>query len=1157
MPPLILEDVSLGRKHKQFNKLVKDAANTSLDAINTDESDLDNLLKIEIACKTRKAEYILEVFKCKDMLYISKAIKHSTWLIKDKQYSHFINPTYLHNELFPNMLKRGINKLMLHIRLNLKDEIRVEEFYHYVKDRQPQDAYKWLQNCSLGFIETVIKEESNDLPVHILKRLCEKSFSILKIFNETTGRFYGSTMSKTLFLIKKEPEKFLDLLENVQYYRLPAFGPKYTKILMEKCPQRILDNFPKFAKCVDCECFSKYLKPDEIQSFLLKHVKNDELDFIYTYNNFIHFIKRMPQKGRFEFIQKIFIDKDLKEELGDCDRLGVAMSSKQSNSVQNSYVWYKFAPFDVAFVEIKKLIRAESSPIERNSMMIVLLKCAGNNLNDIRTVLQYYHDKHINEPFKFKIQFVNTAISNIKAIKNHETWSLLNTLFHSMEVYVESENNVQKCIEIIIVHNVIVGETNQEIVIKKFSFNTMKSFAKILNQEEKTKLFSFLYDHLQTQLTSQEINDKTSLVDNIGIIKNILLLIQDWKKHISDFPFVWNKIQELMRIKKDNSWDVDFSFVYNLNKAWRRHMFKESIALSPTEIVFMNALKHDPNLLVLYNNDIKTLCEKETMSLRMFLSKLRTYWPQNLAIAWKEYYFERLENSSVHKFLIQNLISLLSQKELLSILKKYAPSEKKINWSEENERLLSIRKNIAKLMHMSRPLLPIEVVLLYAKGDYLQFTVPSLTSILQNSSQIQTKMDIPLFMNAPVSLQKIGINFAFNKLQSKELKPLLSDLWMSTKNSSIRAVLFKLTFDGLCKEKNDAEAEELWKILESFIENLSSEENKNIYNMLGKIKTVPLSIRGRYYMRSYILLKSLPPKANCHYLLDRIIDYAPEVMDLLESDFVEEILIKPMTETLNTTKCEYFSVIASYLLQCKDIAEQNERFERILSPLLDNYLPRYHEEHEQKRYVRCNIEKLLESLTLNVKDTILKKKNVIPLKMFKDILIKLENSLSMVENYQTFTAWKLTLAFIQVTHANEKLLPAFEPGNLDDSVHEKLWEKFIFDISVPLAKEIIDILNENVKAYSLAIVTLFGETFEEFLRNICYYNRNDLLKYILQSSESEGTYIFVTHSFIPFTGTDEDKEKLKNIKELIKLHPSPIVQIHYHNKLDNSRIESF
>ncbi|KAF9411295.1 hypothetical protein HW555_009860 [Spodoptera exigua] len=216
-----LKGDTLGEKRRYFNKLVADAVASKhyeLTPIDYTNSDIDNLLKIEIACKTRNVDYVIEVMKSKDMLYASTAIKKPTWLITDPQYANIINPEYLHTQLKPYMTTKAFNKLMLHIRLNLKDESRVETFYEYLKETE--NACKWLHNCSILFIENVIKTKRL-VPEWMFKRLCQRSVQFLSYHTRVESD--RLTVNRVLlFFLKRHTIDVLDILDktitDIVYY---------------------------------------------------------------------------------------------------------------------------------------------------------------------------------------------------------------------------------------------------------------------------------------------------------------------------------------------------------------------------------------------------------------------------------------------------------------------------------------------------------------------------------------------------------------------------------------------------------------------------------------------------------------------------------------------------------------------------------------------------------------------------------------------------------------------------------------------------------------------------------------------------------------------------------------------------------------------------
>ncbi|GBP17312.1 hypothetical protein EVAR_17800_1 [Eumeta japonica] len=67
-----------------------------------------------------------------NMLFVGKALK-STWLITDPRHAHVINPKYLEEELFPQMMTTAVNKMLHRIYIHLKDEERCYDFYQHYK----------------------------------------------------------------------------------------------------------------------------------------------------------------------------------------------------------------------------------------------------------------------------------------------------------------------------------------------------------------------------------------------------------------------------------------------------------------------------------------------------------------------------------------------------------------------------------------------------------------------------------------------------------------------------------------------------------------------------------------------------------------------------------------------------------------------------------------------------------------------------------------------------------------------------------------------------------------------------------------------------------------------------------------------------------------
>ncbi|KAF9404726.1 hypothetical protein HW555_014195 [Spodoptera exigua] len=575
MKSLTLKGETLGEKRRHFNKLVADAVASKryeLTPIDYTHSDIYNLLKIEIACKTRNVDYVIEVMKSKDMLFASTAIKKSTWLITDPQYANIINPEYLHTQLKPYMTTKAFNKLILHIRLNLKDESRVEAFYEHLKSTR--NSEKWLQNCSIPFIENAI---SYWVPVWCFRRLLKKSAHFLTFEKYIDVDAYPEDRQAAyLPMLKSRTSDVLDILEDTsRELFVVEMGKKRTEFLMKKYPQRVLENIKMYRWAIDMSVIARYMNKNEIAAFLCKNAS--DMGFCHDHKILIHFIKNMPEEERVKFIQKSFID--------------------------------------------------------RTEMIF---------------------DKN-------EISFIDS------------------------------------------------------------SFRT----------------------------TSEGFASESDFRDTLNKMESVLILLKDFNKTLSDYPFITKKIQDLNKIRQVNKWFVDMSCLYNVNKSWRKYMLEDSLSLSLCEETCLNALKHKPQLLTRHDKQIYTLQTNDAVSLRRVLAKLRVYWPDSLAWHWSKAYMQHLNGPTGHKAIIKGLFMLLSQDQVIELAKRYVPKNFKINWCLTDHTKINIRINIAKHLHLARPLVPLETVLWYAKGDYVQYAMQSHIAIWSALSEVDMGKNLSKFYDAP------------------------------------------------------------------------------------------------------------------------------------------------------------------------------------------------------------------------------------------------------------------------------------------------------------------------------------------------------------------------------------------------------------------------
>ncbi|KAL0810953.1 hypothetical protein ABMA28_010247 [Loxostege sticticalis] len=1137
MAPLVLEGNNLGERHRYYNRVLKETIISNRgetpDKISHDDNDIDNFLKIDIASHNRDVNYILEVLKCKDLLYVTRAIKKSKWLIKDDNYSHIINPKYLHKELFPHMMSKAKSKLVLHIRLHLRDEKRVKQFYKYYKQFDKKIATKWLEHCPLQFALDEVRNHGVDVSKSTLKRLCRRSFEFLKRFAVTCKKPYWyeiSHLDEVKFLVKHNVEEFLNVTDSCSRSYLPCFKDKHLKIIMKKCPERILNNFYHYFHAVKHPNLIKYMNKKSITDFLMNCLKTvDFSGFCSKIDAFMFFLSKIAYADRIQVLKACYgIEWDGPD---DFNLLFNAVDNKFTTPC--NFRWHQCAPYDIAFQEITKLINENEIKSDvRLSMLNTLLYSAGSNFYNISHLLKYYHDVHINEPHKYKKSFVNELLSCVAYYKfDSGMWKLLDDIFCSMEVYMNSSLDVTKCAEAIIVDITIHDQNVPEIIERKFQFDTLKCYKNKLSVVEREKLFEYLYNSQVKKIKEATITNEKEFKEVFESLENTLKLLTDWNKNVTAYPILLNKLQEWIKIIKQFDWDIDLSSIYNLHKPWRKYLFDDSFILYPSQPVMLNALKHNQNMLNMFKKSVDCIRYDEKISLLPVLSKLKIYYADTLAKEWTNEYLSRLNEPGKQKVVIQSLSVLLSQKDFLDIAKKYVPQETKINWEKADKIECDCQRYFANNIHRVRPLPPTDAVLWFAKGDYLKFAVTSLNATLAKVSHVDREEYISKLISVPVSLQKHGIRMAIAKLTIEKLIPIFETIWESTKNSSIRTILFLTTHKILCIQTRKSRILKLWKMLKFFIENLSDRVDSRIKRKIYNVGKVPKIIQVDYFMTGFLCFKRLPDKLAEKYK-NVIINKSGGIVETCDRKFIEDEILGSVDDFPSKSSF-VVSFFARYLLSITDTEMELTIYESRIKPLFSS------------EYYSCENSKILiNNLFTNLLDHVLRNKTV-PVNLFKKLRDHFKNKLTFPEDYVALRMWEVTCDLVEI-------LERHTPNNYetkDDILNTAVLTEF--------GKACLKHLQNDTKLLESPIPAFecFMKTIEEMF-DFYEMHKLKIYKYMLEDQNTVENYILVL-KMLPIGllwGDDEEKEREEIIKILCS-HPSKEFQILCHQYLLYSKTQ--
>ncbi|KAF9805809.1 hypothetical protein SFRURICE_009441 [Spodoptera frugiperda] len=495
---------------------------------------------------------------------------------------------------------------------------------------------------------------------------------------------------------------------------------------------------------------------------------------------------------------------------------------------------------------------------------------------------------------------------------------------------------------------------------------------------------------------------------------------------------------------------------------------------------------------------------------------------------------QSLNELTGQKAVIKGLFVLLTAKQVVELSKKYIPNDFSINWGDTDQTDIIMRKNIAKHLYIARPLVPLDTVLWYAKGDYLQYSVPSLNAMIPNLDVVESEEYLPKLLNAPVSLQKFGLHLAFRKFKPNELKSIFSNVWNSSNNSSIRGVVFEHTYNQICIVKHESTEKDLWQLLSMFIDNLSSEESAAIHKKLSEVAGVPVSIRGDYYMKSYEYLTSLPESADCKKYVNNLLSNAHIIMEFLDEDFVVNKLLSPAVSKYDALyEHQYVKSLACFILCGRNEENQVQRFKKII-PVIDDFFQNWDSIESDDSY-QTGFDQFLSFMVNDFIDYFERKKLSfpIPAKVFAEILSKIENDLSVSENYDIFTSWKIVTTY--VTLLNE--LICHETDNDCQYNDMRLFPSF----GVAVTRH----LKEDSDEYSPVVHHRFATAFEKALSMLRIHDdkmKLEILRHMLNDDDFVPAYLVVS-KIMPKDPQDETKHLQTEILQKLKINPSPVVQL--------------
>ncbi|KAM3958419.1 LOW QUALITY PROTEIN: uncharacterized protein ACR2FA_007571 [Aphomia sociella] len=971
-----IEANCLGEKQRILNEQVQAAKLSNLkfdDAISEKETcDTDKLFKIDLASVQKNIDYIVKVLKCGDSLYVTRALK-SFWIYED-EYSNIINPDNLHECIFPFMSLKMKKKFLTTLSINLRCKKRAASFYIYcMNSKLINIASKFLIITTNEFKLEMIQHKRT--PFHNVclddgekytKHFIGDSFELATALLDSLEEHKRSDIINFLrYLYSKSSIEYLNMLEKydiILTYKKNRYGLRISKSIMQNHKDRVLNNIPIYINRLNKNIIVKYSNENNAKLYL-RTLLPEEASTFWTMRyckTYKFILELIPMEKRFEFIKSLFVEKYNEEFEMTLNFYNLQyyklMTPVQQNAwalhqvehnkellgASNDFIWYKFIDFKTSLKEIKKYVIVTPDSIRRIDMLNVLIESAKNQ-NDLKILLTYFYDRHVNEMKNNKERFVNKVIDNHNIFEfDDECWSAFEKILYSLNVYSANTINFRDNLFMLttLIYHIIKKDMHD--AFKKYldenvEWYMVRGYLTLLYEKLSDNQREAVYQYLLQWYTekvkslARETDDEETRNKLIKYVTMVLNILNHHKKTKEECPDVVMQVVDL-------NWNEfkDFSIFREKEKS--------------TNDILIHHLKKDASVVAKKLTEVenKLIHDYKELKINRFLRKIKVYFSNDLAKDYLNLFLNKLKSNETLStkavcIAMYGVFQLADENFLNDWMLKYMPTETKIDYSKIDSHLLDIQMTICRFACFSRPPIPLSNISMYIKGDYVQYCLPMFNYYAANLPLPLCLKFVESLIDAPVSIHKHGLRLAFSCFSIENLKRLITDLWNKTKNVSVRSIIYKALFDKIANG-DEYEQSELFPILKSCTLDLNENDQGNIYDLMRSNKLSNELMREYIECTWYAVNKLSFDKTTNIQRKESVISNINTKINLMKADFVNSIIEKYINDILvqGAIKSKYpnnldsfyhniWSLTASYIIFYDDeYSDKNVEIARLI-----------------------------------------------------------------------------------------------------------------------------------------------------------------------------------------------------------------------------------
>ncbi|KAJ8705911.1 hypothetical protein PYW07_010688 [Mythimna separata] len=1091
----------LGQRHRHFNSLVRKAKETiaSVQELETlpEESAVDRLFKIDLAIELKHVDYIIRNLKDDDMLYVRRALK-ATWLIDHRD---IINPKYLEEVLFPEMIKPAVTKMKHWLYINVRDPAMCVEFYQYYKENTFEFAVKFLYQCSHEFILEEAPKILTKLSTQSLKVLCEKCPGVAKIYfdslatdEDVKNRYLEREQSyynSVKCVLKLDADVFLDITE--KYFKMNSFSrlsPLATDYILRCQKTRFTNKLELYvAYFLHIPTVAARLSVEECQEVVLKLARASYLQQWFQYKVVEPLIKRLRPDKRAAFKNLVFVKKDIGElvakwpyptpesptrsdsgpHIFDDENFGPISGKKitkrlikkkkgprqeycviescetMKSNLDQLFDEFRFIGFDKALHDLAQRLGAAGSADRRRDIFLVLVSKTGGRSDAVAALLRLAA-RHSNEPPHTRASILRSLVKRANVWRlPADVWQHFLDFGHGLGLDgAPSEAACREGLHCVVIRQLLSAGECERAVRDTFlnDFTTLTEYS--LKVDERVRVAN----GLQNMLSAAAIDVEPAVAAER--LYQLLDVIDNYNVRADAASATVEAVKSL--VLRDAA--VAYSLLERLYdaKIGRRELLRENLMILRDQEALLNALRHDPRALEL--DKVADILAAGQSQFDRFVSKMVIYFNQ------KEDITTELKKSLKEKIGLQQNESCKNvrmMRPLASLLGKDFEDEIRqldIEGKESSRFAAALRACAVR----ARPAVNL------AEWGWRKAVVKAVATRAMRCREIERAV----FIRA-LAAEKRTIRVALALCMCSAGGSLLDTFASAAKLRPVVAMRAALPY---FRRRGAAADTKVWDIIKPLIASIDFSSRERLRQFLRKTEWIPSHIKAEYYETLYFAFDKVSRSGSGLVIRD-LCKLLPE----LKVDMIENILLcmldKPNSDV--EPAIDFPAMFIRYLMLSTD----NEDLERRFAKVGDQFL----EQLDNLRSVRDmnfnkRLDQTMESLKYNA--AFLNTKYSSCLSVIERVLAWTQTFMPKDEYFKNSVYVHLTMLYFKAVRQCMKQMPEVfsDPKRRNSEGVEAVG--FVFGRYI--AKEVVELVSAYfdsiIELYMNALVGYLGDSFK-------------------------------------------------------------------------------